>query len=103
MAWKFDESTIADHKVTDETAFPADYKVILFNDDFTTKDFVVDILVTVFHKNVSAAVALMETVHKNGAAVVGVYAFDIASTLADRVVKDARNQGFPLRCELEVA
>lgn len=103
MAWKIEENIAAETRTVTELALPADYKVILYNDDYTTKDFVVSILISVFNKSAGAAVELMEAVHSKGAAVIGVYSFDIASTLADCVVKHAREKGFPLRCELEGA
>jgi ATP-dependent Clp protease adaptor protein ClpS len=103
MAWKVEESTVSSCEYGDEVTVPPDYKVILFNDDYTTKEFVVDILVKVFHKSELEAVALMETVHRKGSAVVGVYTYDIAATRVAAVVRIARVNGYPLRCELEVA
>jgi len=89
--------------VCDETDFqvPPDCAVRFYNDDYTTKDFVVDVLVSIFHKSESEAVALMETVHKTGSAVVGVYTYDIASTRTEMTKEEARKAGFPLRVEVE--
>lgn len=103
MGWKIEESSETLTEEAIEISEPLNYKVILFNDDYTTKDFVIDMLMNVFHKNETDAIILMETVHKKGSAIVGVYNFDIASTRAAIVVKHARENGFPLRCELEVA
>jgi len=91
--------------VCDETDFPVppDCRVRFYNDDYTTKDFVVGILVSVFHKPESEAVSLMETVHRTGSAVIGTYTYDIAVTRCERTRKEARTAGFPLRVELENA
>lgn len=80
---------------------PPEYKVILYNDDYTTKDFVVDVLKKVFHKTTADAIIIMESVHKTGSGVAGVYTYDIAVTRASITVQMARQQGFPLRCEAE--
>ncbi len=103
MGWKVESCTETITETDEEIRLPPSYKVILLNDDFTTKDFVVAVLMTVFHKNHDEAVSLMNTVHRKGSAVVGVYSFDIASTRAALVVQNARQNGFPLQCELEVA
>ncbi|MDD5860981.1 MAG: ATP-dependent Clp protease adaptor ClpS [Prevotella sp.] len=76
---------------------PRKYKVTIYNDDFTTMDFVVHILVTVFHKTEEEAQTLMLTVHKSGSSIVGVYSYDIARTKVEAATKEARNEGFPLR------
>ncbi|MCR5761991.1 MAG: ATP-dependent Clp protease adaptor ClpS [Treponema sp.] len=80
---------------------PRDYKVVLLNDDYTTKDFVVYILESVFRKNQPEAVEIMESVHKTGKGVAGIYTYDIAATKAQKTVKLARANGFPLNCTLE--
>ena len=85
----------------EEIKEPKKYQVILFNDDFTTKDFVVEILEKFFHKSLEESVIIMETVHQKGSAVVGEYTYDIALTRVKIVIKCARANGFPLRCELK--
>ncbi|EFD00967.1 ATP-dependent Clp protease adaptor ClpS [Hungatella hathewayi] len=80
---------------------PKQYKVVMYNDDFTPMDVVVEILIDVFRKNYEEAVAIMMTVHKGQRAVVGVYSYDIAMTKAARAVKIAREQGYPFRVEVE--
>jgi len=80
---------------------PLLYKVILHNDDYTTMEFVVWILQTVFHHDETTAAGIMLHVHKNGIGVAGVYAREIAETRAARVEELARAQEFPLRCSLE--
>ncbi|MDR1220575.1 MAG: ATP-dependent Clp protease adapter ClpS [Treponema sp.] len=80
---------------------PCDYRIILLNDNYTTIDFVVDVLMTVFHKNESEANRIMLNVHRKGKGVVGQYPFDIAQTKVDQVHRLARQAEFPLRCIIE--
>ncbi len=79
-------------------AFPEEYEVIMLNDDFTPMDFVVDMLISIFHKNPVEATRLMLLVHTTGRAVVGVYTYDIASTKINEVHTRARAEGYPLKC-----
>ena len=74
-----------------------------YNDDFTTMDFVVEILMTIFHKEHEEAVALMMLVHNIQRAVVGTYSYDIARTKAEEAEERAREQGFPFRLSVEEA
>jgi ATP-dependent Clp protease adaptor protein ClpS len=80
---------------------PPLYKVLLHNDDYTTMEFVVWILMTVFHHDEATASGIMLHVHKNGIGVAGVYPRDIAETRAARVEGLARAHEFPLRCSVE--
>ncbi|MBN2811885.1 MAG: ATP-dependent Clp protease adaptor ClpS [Spirochaetales bacterium] len=80
---------------------PKQYRVVLLNDDFTTKDFVVAILVGVFHKTHEEALFIMEDVHRKGRGVVGSYIYDIAATRCVQVHEAARQNGYPLRCVME--
>lgn len=80
---------------------PKQYQVIFFNDDYTTKEFVTNVLQVIFHKSLRDAETLMEKVHVEGSAVVGIYTYDIAVTRANLTMKIARKQGFPLRCEMK--
>ena len=82
---------------------PRQYKVIFHNDDFTTMEFVTDVLRRVFNKAVDEAVVLMMKVHREGQAMVGIYTYDVAMTKASMATSMARNEGFPLRitCEPE--
>ncbi len=75
---------------------PRLFRVIFHNDDFTTMDFVVEVLRGQFHKTEAEAVHVMLTVHKKGAAVAGVYPRDVAETKVARVMQDARKRGMPL-------
>lgn len=80
---------------------PAMWKVILHNDDYTTQDFVVWILTTVFRKGESEAVRIMLDVHQQGRGVAGVYPHDIADTKIAQARALAEQQEFPLLCTME--
>jgi ATP-dependent Clp protease adaptor protein ClpS len=80
---------------------PRLYKVIFHNDDFTTMEFVVKILMTVFHKDEAEAQELMMQVHTNGRATAGIYTLDMAMTKTNKSMKMARDEGFPLRLTYE--
>lgn len=80
---------------------PDQYMVIMHNDDFTTMDFVVKVLKTVFRKSEADAETLMMTVHKSGSAVVGIYTYDIAYTKVNIATAMARQEGFPFKMTVE--
>ena len=80
---------------------PRRYKVIIHNDDFTTMDFVVEVLKTVFFYSDEKAEALMLQVHHANKAVVGIYTYDIAVSKANKATNMAREKGFPLRLTVE--
>lgn len=80
---------------------PRRYKVIIYNDDFTTMDFVVEILESIFFKTAKEAEELTLYVHEKGRAVVGVYSYDIAMSKVSKATEKARNENFPLRLECE--
>ena len=80
---------------------PRRYKVVIYNDDFTTMDFVVMILVQVFFKSEEEANALMLQVHHSDKAVVGIYSYDIAVSKVNKATQMARDEGFPLRLTYE--
>ena len=80
---------------------PKLYRVILFNDDYTSMEFVVEILISIFNKPAAEATSIMLDVHKKGTGICGVYTFDIAITKVNQVHKQARLNEFPLRCGYE--
>ncbi len=80
---------------------PEDYRVVLLNDDYTTMDFVVAVLMTIFQKSQGDASSIMKDVHRKGRGVVGRYPWDIAATKADQVHAMARKHEYPLRCIVE--
>jgi ATP-dependent Clp protease adaptor protein ClpS len=84
-----------------ETKKPELFKVLLLNDDYTTMDFVVEVLESVFNKAPAEAYRIMMAVHHQGQGLCGVYPFEVAETKVATVVDLARNNGFPLRASME--
>jgi len=84
-----------------KSVIPKLYKVILLNDDYTTFDFVIEILKTVFKKNEEEAINLTLKVDRQGSASVGVYPYEIAQMKVENVHSLARSAGFPLRAKIE--
>ncbi len=80
---------------------PPLYRVILLNDDYTTMEFVVEILTYVFNKGLESATRIMLEVHRNGMGVCGVYPLDVAETKVETVHALAKEHGFPLKCLME--
>ncbi|MGN7613241.1 ATP-dependent Clp protease adapter ClpS [Magnetococcales bacterium HHB-1] len=80
---------------------PPLYKVVLLNDDFTPMDFVVDVLVNYFSKSEEDATRIMLNVHNEGVGVCGLYPRDIAETKVVQVNQHARQNGYPLKCQME--
>ena len=80
---------------------PKDYMVILLNDNYTTKEFVVEVLKLVFHKNPEEANRIMLNVHHKGRGIVGFYTWDIANTKANQVHIIAKECEYPLKCIVE--
>jgi len=77
------------------------FKVLLFNDDFTTMDFVIEVLQRFFDMNRERALQIMLKVHNEGMAVCGVYSRDVAETKVTQVMEFAKQHGHPLRCGME--
>ena len=84
-------------------AEPTQYKVLLHNDDYTTMEFVVEILMGIFHKSLVEAEQIMFNIHRVGKAVCGTYTYDIAQTKVYQVKQLAKKSGFPLLATLEEA
>ncbi len=82
---------------------PKMYRVILHNDHYTTMDFVVTVLMKIFHKPAAEATKIMLDVHKKGKGICGVYTYDIALTKVRQVEKMAKENEFPLKCSTEEA
>ena len=80
---------------------PPQYKVLLHNDDYTTMDFVVEILMEIFHKNLLEAEKIMVEIHKSGKGVCGIYTYEIAETKVHQVKELAKSSGFPLLATME--
>jgi len=82
---------------------PTLYNVVLLNDDYTTMDFVIEVLETVFERTPAEAYRIMLHVHHNGRGIAGVYPWEVAETKADKVVGLASGAGFPLQATVEEA
>lgn len=88
-------------EIEEELTEPPMYRVILHNDDYTPRDFVVQVLMAVFAKTAEAAAQLMWHVHRNGSGVCGVYTREVAETKVETVRTLAREHGFPLQTTME--
>jgi ATP-dependent Clp protease adaptor protein ClpS len=95
----------AELQIKDENELrePKMFRVILHNDHYTTMEFVVEILVNIFHKPAREAKRIMLDVHRCGSGDCGVYSLDIARTKVSQVYALARQHDFPLRCSAEEA
>jgi ATP-dependent Clp protease adaptor protein ClpS len=82
---------------------PKMFKVLLHNDDYTTMEFVVYVLQSIFHRSETDAVQIMLHVHRNGMGVAGVYTFEVAETRVRQVEALARRNEYPLRASFEEA
>jgi ATP-dependent Clp protease adaptor protein ClpS len=93
------EQTITQTDV--HTSEPPMFRVVMHNDDFTTKEFVVETLVVIFHKSVDEAIELMWHIHRGGTGTAGIFPREIAETKAAAATESARQHGFPLRLTLK--
>jgi ATP-dependent Clp protease adaptor protein ClpS len=102
-----DERSLTDgavkERVKPKKKEPPLYKVLLLNDDYSTMEFVVLVLESVFQKSPAEAYRIMMQVHLNGSGLAGVYPWDIAETKVDTVTELAREAGYPLRAAIEEA
>src|SRR5687767_6197657 len=96
-----DSNVVTESKPNTKLKRPTLYKVLLHNDNYTTRDFVVAVLREVFHKSETDAVQIMLHVHNHGVGVAGVYTFDVAQTKIRRTEQLARQAEFPLRVSME--
>ena len=100
-----EEQTKSDENVAEkerlETKEPSLYRVILLNDDYTTMEFVIHVLETVFHKSPAEATQIMLSIHKKGAGICGIYTREIAETKVVTVHELATKNKFPLKCTME--
>ncbi len=88
-------------EIRDEIDEPPMYKVLLHNDDYTSMEFVVEILILVFRKLPEEAVEVMLNVHHKGVGVCGVYTYEMSETKVNNVHALAKQYGFPLKCTME--
>ena len=82
---------------------PKLFNVILLNDDYTTMEFVIQILETLFQKSPAEAYRIMMHVHRNGRGLAGVYTWEVAETKVEQVTSLSREAGYPLRATIEEA
>lgn len=94
-----DEAVVTESKT--QLKKPSLYKVLLHNDDFTTMEFVVYVLQTVFQLGEAEAIAIMLQVHIEGVGVGGIYPYEIAEMKAEKVMSLAQQSEFPLLCTIE--
>ncbi len=89
---------------TDQRVTPPDmYKVLVLNDHYTPREFVVEILMKIFRKKIEDANQIMMTAHRSGKATVGLYTFDIANTKVTLARKTSKTYGYPLKFVVEGA
>jgi len=99
-AWHEEDAAVATES-RQKLERPRLYRVLLLNDDYTTMEFVVSILMNVFHLSRERAIEIMLKVHHEGAGVAGIYTFEVAETKVTKVTELARQSEFPLRCTME--
>ena len=91
----------SDVRTDQDTQEPSMFKVLLHNDDYTTMEFVVQVLMHVFRKPLEEATRIMLNVHREGIGLCGIYPFEVAETKVETVTRLARENGHPLRCTME--
>jgi ATP-dependent Clp protease adaptor protein ClpS len=91
-----------DSSTHEEVTEPPLYRVLLHNDDYTTMDFVVQVLVSLFGKSIEEAIRIMLNVHHHGIGLCGLYPYEIAETKVSAVHAAADENGFPLKCSMEI-
>jgi ATP-dependent Clp protease adaptor protein ClpS len=93
----------ADARSLQDVSEPPMFKVLLHNDDYTTMEFVVQVLMLVFHKPIETATQIMLNVHQHGIGMCGLYTYEVAETKVETVIRMARENGHPLKCTMEKA
>ena len=90
-----------DVALKEKPEFPRKFKVVLLNDDVTSMDFVVSVLIEIFNRDMQSAVTVMLKIHNEGSGIAGVYAKEIAQTKQSDVLKAATVAGYPLKAIIE--
>jgi ATP-dependent Clp protease adaptor protein ClpS len=88
-------------EVRDKVTEPPMFRVLIHNDDFTTKAFVVEVLIAVFNKSMDEASRIMWHTHQNGVGLCGIYSLEVAETKVKVVTEAAKENGFPLKLSIE--
>lgn len=96
-----DTNIVVDKKAAPKLKPPQMYKVLLHNDDYTSMEFVVAVLHTIFNHSEASATRIMLHIHHNGVGVAGVYSHEIAETKVRKVLELAKEAEFPLLCTME--
>lgn len=99
--WEDEQDGAVQTESKEKLQKPPLYKVLLHNDDYTTMDFVIFVLVSVFHKSETDAFRIMMAVHQQGIGVAGVYTYEIAEAKVEKVHSLARASEYPLLCTME--
>ena len=94
-------ATRVEEEIEQLLSTPKEYKVLLLNDDYSTMDFVIDVLMSIFHKSHTDAQSIMLEVHTKGKGLCGIYTYEVAETKIMQVHKKARSNGFPLKAVME--
>ncbi|HEX9025870.1 MAG TPA: ATP-dependent Clp protease adaptor ClpS [Clostridium sp.] len=94
---------VTKQKNTAKIKKPKQYKVVMYNDDYTTMEFVIAVLVNVFNKKLIEAEKIMLDVHEKGKGVAGIYSHDIAITKVHTAMSMAKENGFPFKLTVEEA
>ena len=99
--WAPQEEAAVATRNRQEVRRPRLFRVLMHNDDYTTMEFVVVVLMTVFHHSEPSAVSVMMRVHQKGVGLAGVYPYEVAEARLQKVTRLAREHEFPLRCSME--
>ena len=99
--WDNDDGVVTETRNEQKVTRPRMYRVLMHNDDYTTREFVVDVLRSVFHHSEPEAVRIMMHVHYNGMGVAGVFTREVAETKIQTVEQLAREREYPLRLSME--
>lgn len=95
------EGSQGEAQVAERLTTPRRFKVLLHNDDYTTMEFVVRVLKSIYKKTEAEATTIMLHVHNHGVGICGVYTAEIAETRVAMTHQMARQEGFPLKCSME--
>ncbi|MGL5353123.1 MAG: ATP-dependent Clp protease adaptor ClpS [Clostridium sp.] len=94
-------NTVIEEKTKIKVKKPKHYKVVMYNDDFTTMEFVVSVLIEIFNKKLEEANKIMIDVHKKGKGIAGIYPHDIAVSKLSTAMRISEAEGFPLKLAIE--
>lgn len=99
--WDGDGEVGTEEQTEQKTDKPRMFRVLLHNDNYTTMEFVVFVLMTIFHHSLDEATRIMLNVHRQGIGVAGTYPHEIAETKVEKTIRMARDAEYPLQCSME--